>query len=89
MLGALAGRQPWGSTEKGVEGWGVSSHSLAMPPARKVVSSVGRVGSLPKSSAASKPDLFHFLVFGGALLHGFLWRALFGLWEASPLPALL
>ena len=48
--GPLLGGSCGGSMDKGVEGLGASSHSSAMPPTRKVVSSVGRVGSLHKSS---------------------------------------
>ena len=53
-----------GSTGKGVEGLGVSSHSSTVPPARKVVRSVGSVGSLPKSSSHVKPGLFFFWSLG-------------------------
>ena len=48
--GSSLGGSHGGSMDKGVEGLGASSHSSAIPPTRKVVSSVGRVGSLPKSS---------------------------------------
>ena len=50
--------------DKGVEVQGASSHSLAMPPTRKVVSSVSRVGSLPKSCLMSNLTCFFFQSLG-------------------------
>ena len=47
VLGPSLGGSHGGSTDKGVEGLGASSCSSAMPPTRKVVSSMGRVGPLP------------------------------------------
>ena len=56
LLGSTHGK----FTDRGVEGQGVSSHSLAMPPTRKVVSSAGRVGSWPKASLTSNLTCFFF-----------------------------
>ena len=60
-LGAFAGRSLWGIHRQGSRGWGASSCSSAMPTARKVVSSVCRVRSLPKSSLTSNLTCFFFM----------------------------
>ena len=53
-----------GSMDKGVEGQGASSCFSALPPARIVVSSMGRLGSLPKSPPMSNWTCFFFWSLG-------------------------
>ena len=47
-----------GCTDKGIEGFGALSHSSAVFPSRKVVRSIGSVGSLPKSPGWTWPVSF-------------------------------
>ena len=54
-----------GSTDKGVEGHGVSSHSSAVPPAEKVVSFFGQGRITSQIFSDVKPDQVLLLVFLG------------------------
>ena len=80
--GPLLGGSHGKSVDRGVEGWGGSSCSLAMPPTRKVVSSsVSRVGSLPKSSPKPSLTCFFFQSLGVYSSMGSCRGTLWFVWE--------